>query len=619
MSALPEPAAPHETKPALYLVPETETTPASSEELADRFSNLGAALLDVCDDEIDRIVRGGHWTNQDKRLWNTYGSLALESLKVKEALLNRKDWTYIQEKPIPEKATKFWQGEGTELKLRPRYGRIIDWTEATFVHFQNRPLAYEDLAKVLYAEEYDSTVYSTLKTRVNSLVSTVGNRERIDSRLSVMDLQLKTLATIYPTGIRKNIRLVAIPAESDISWQDIDETMRPSDDELRELAISLRQAEFVRQQDKIPIQVEEAWQAYEAAKQRFYAKKSQKAETALDKAAEAALDEEYKIRWQSSAEIKAWQADEEVYLRQTETAKANGETDTSDWGLSTNQVAVLQHLPSGETNQEIGQALGISTNTVASYVKSIFQNTRVGSRVEAATLAYNAYKDELPVELSLNLESLAELSPAEKRVLPGLSAGLTNGEIGEQLSISAGTVLSHARNVYSKLGIKRVQTGIFLQEAEAAGLWSPEQESSKSKPEAPNSNGRAGTNSRNGGSRSTYRIGTGEKVNHLAHFRTSTIKALDNIVRALPQYHRPNPGQTFSLSSEVMLKELLERGVITTEQFDTREVDRAAIVAAMVIKAGHDRGFLNGEKLSKGMDIIRQEERKYLERFSKAA
>src|SRR4051794_20057107 len=58
----------------------------------------------------------------------------------------------------------FWQGEGTDLELHPRLGRIIDWTEASVVHFKNRPLAHEDLAKVLYAEEWDSIAKTSVLT-----------------------------------------------------------------------------------------------------------------------------------------------------------------------------------------------------------------------------------------------------------------------------------------------------------------------------------------------------------------------------------------------------------------------------------------------------------------------
>ncbi len=47
-----------------------------------------------------------------------------------------------------------------------------------------------------------------------------------------------------------------------------------------------------------------------------------------------------------------------------------------------------------------------------------------------------------------------ELSPREEEVLSLMAKGLSNEAIGEQLSISVGTVKNHVSNLYSKLGVR---------------------------------------------------------------------------------------------------------------------------------------------------------------------
>jgi hypothetical protein len=62
---------------------------------------------------------------------------------------------------------------------------------------------------------------------------------------------------------------------------------------------------------------------------------------------------------------------------------------------------------------------------------------------------------------------------------------------------------------------------------------------------------------------------------------------------------------------------LLSRGIISEEQFRTGDdIERSAVVAAMLIKAGKDRGFLNGKNLMTGLKIIRDQEAKYLLRMA---
>ena len=59
--------------------------------------------------------------------------------------------------------------------------------------------------------------------------------------------------------------------------------------------------------------------------------------------------------------------------------------------------------------------------------------------------------------------ALSSLTPRERRVLDLIVEGLTNGEIGERLSISEKTVRNHVTNVLAKLGFtRRTQAAVFM-------------------------------------------------------------------------------------------------------------------------------------------------------------
>ncbi|MBD5184180.1 MAG: response regulator transcription factor [Bacteroidales bacterium] len=58
-------------------------------------------------------------------------------------------------------------------------------------------------------------------------------------------------------------------------------------------------------------------------------------------------------------------------------------------------------------------------------------------------------------------EITGELSGREKEVLKELASGKTNKEIADRLSISVNTVITHRKNISSKLGIKSV-SGLSL-------------------------------------------------------------------------------------------------------------------------------------------------------------
>jgi two-component system response regulator DevR len=59
-------------------------------------------------------------------------------------------------------------------------------------------------------------------------------------------------------------------------------------------------------------------------------------------------------------------------------------------------------------------------------------------------------------------ETLAALSPQERRVLALVAKGKTNKEVGEQLGLSGNTVKNYLGNVFEKLRLKhRAQAAAF--------------------------------------------------------------------------------------------------------------------------------------------------------------
>jgi DNA-binding NarL/FixJ family response regulator len=62
--------------------------------------------------------------------------------------------------------------------------------------------------------------------------------------------------------------------------------------------------------------------------------------------------------------------------------------DGDDPGLSARELEVLHHLGRGLSNDDLGQALGVSGETIKSHTKAIFAKLRVAGRAEAVARAY---------------------------------------------------------------------------------------------------------------------------------------------------------------------------------------------------------------------------------------
>lgn len=72
-----------------------------------------------------------------------------------------------------------------------------------------------------------------------------------------------------------------------------------------------------------------------------------------------------------------------VFSRETVASRSSPVT------LSARELEVLRHLGRGLSNQQLGQALGISTETVKSHVKAIYHKLDASGRAEAISRAYD--------------------------------------------------------------------------------------------------------------------------------------------------------------------------------------------------------------------------------------
>lgn len=90
-------------------------------------------------------------------------------------------------------------------------------------------------------------------------------------------------------------------------------------------------------------------------------------------------------------------------------------------------------------------------------------------QARAAITASGGYTSHQSASSILIAESL---SSREKSVLQLIGRGLSNKEIGRELSIAPETVKSHVKHIFVKLGVERRMRA--LTRAQALGLLAPE-------------------------------------------------------------------------------------------------------------------------------------------------
>lgn len=107
-------------------------------------------------------------------------------------------------------------------------------------------------------------------------------------------------------------------------------------------------------------------------------------------------------------------------------------------------AAFRQQLPSG-TN-----IIGLTWNYLPATYTSAFDDT-LHVYSDASTL--KAAIDKVMAGSGEDRDSTDELTPREKEIVVGVVNGLSNKEIAGQLNVSVNTVMTHRRNIASKLQI----------------------------------------------------------------------------------------------------------------------------------------------------------------------
>lgn len=292
------------------------------------------------------------------------------------------------------------------------------------------------------------------------------------------------------------------------------------------------------------------------------------------------------------------------------------------WGMTKKELAIFKRLPLGESIEEIAQALIVAPQTIKFHLGHVFRKAGVENRIQAAALAYSTYRDELLPTINADVNSLEQLTKSEKKVLSSIAEGLAYQEIAQQFSVQPATVRFHASSIYTKLDMNRIQLAVLAKEAALTNALkiddAPARPPKKSKKRAQKSNGRPKKRRQPPEELGEERRIVAKSELKLAEnrFRTSAEKAFTSIVKLLPEYHEPTRGQTFTIKDKSgLLADLLARGIIDQEQYETGQIDRAALAALLVIKAGEDQGFLSADQVPRGMEIIRHEEVRYFARL----
>ena len=183
-------------------------------------------------------------------------------------------------------------------------------------------------------------------------------------------------------------------------------------------------------------------------------------------------------------------ASQEVIIEQLEqlfTGENNSISSDNNKELSTRETDVLQLIVKGSTNKEIADKLNISLNDTFDYYftnAALFvlyadfflprrSKTMVlidgtegeGGLSATSHITIKASQEVIIEQLeqlftgennSISSDNNKELSTRETDVLQLIVKGSTNKEIADKLNISLNTVLSHRKNITTKLGIKTV-------------------------------------------------------------------------------------------------------------------------------------------------------------------
>lgn len=151
----------------------------------------------------------------------------------------------------------------------------------------------------------------------------------------------------------------------------------------------------------------------------------------------------------------------EELITQTEQGMVKGDTPLAL--LTDLKSIIIKHI-SGNFNENMCYAVIF---TIDSFQKDLEKNNRIREKIlkpmleELHESGIEDIQELIAVSHALKENKSQALSQRELDVLRLVTLGLLNKEIADKLNISLNTVLSHRKNITSKLGIKTVSGLIF--------------------------------------------------------------------------------------------------------------------------------------------------------------
>ena len=219
----------------------------------------------------------------------------------------------------------FWDGVEMEEPKR-RHGLIQEWGTASIEYFKDRPLNTTDLAKVLFAPRLAITKLGQLQTQVGT---NVVKSKTVHEELRVRGLKLINNGRLF-MGID-------IDKEMDIDWNSL---CRPSDEELRQFAIDLRELEHnMRAQNvpsksrKLPVKtIDKLWRAREKELDRIGQIQTNTADRAIvlwsHQQAKDQVRADREVSLLARSEIKQWETEEAQFKEEWPLKEAGNNTRT---------------------------------------------------------------------------------------------------------------------------------------------------------------------------------------------------------------------------------------------------------------------------------------------------
>jgi len=123
------------------------------------------------------------------------------------------------------------------------------------------------------------------------------------------------------------------------------------------------------------------------------------------------------------------------------------------YGPSSRELEALHLARQGMTNSEIAVEMRLGEGTVRNYLSGLYETLGASNRLDAISKAI-----ELgllpPTSGQTTYLPVVHLTDRETEILGLIRKGLTNDEIAEMMSLSAGTTRNYISTIYRKLKVK---------------------------------------------------------------------------------------------------------------------------------------------------------------------